>query len=385
MGPRKDNILFVDDEQNILDGIKRNLGRIFNVHVAPGAKDGLDILERQGPFAVIVSDMRMPVMDGISFLSIVKERWPDSVRVMLTGNADMETAISAVNEGNIFRFVTKPCPVETIVKIIETCLSQYYLIIAERELLENTLKGSIRVLADILSLTNPEAFSRAVRIRHYIVQMARKLNLSNIWQYEVAALLSQIGYVTVPAETIEKVLGGEELSETEQKMVTSQCDVGRDLIGKIPRLEIVAEMIVNQNKPFNEFDILKKSDLDNPGIIGAGLLKAAIDYDTFLIGGAVPDNAIKSMAKKSREYYPSILDILKEVPIPTFDKIIKMQKISELHNGMILAEDIYAKNRMLIVTKGQEVNDVLKRRLENFSLQGAVEPSVRVYIPQKRL
>jgi response regulator RpfG family c-di-GMP phosphodiesterase len=382
---QKHNLLFVDDEQNILDGIRRNLGRVFNVHTALGADEALGILKREGPFAVVVSDMRMPGMDGIRFLAIVRDQWPDSVRVMLTGNADLETAISAVNEGNIFRFVTKPCPAETLIKIMEACLSQYNLVKAERELLEKTLKGSIKVLVEILSLTNPAAFSRAMRIRHYVIQMAKTLNASPIWQYEVAAMLSQIGYVTVPSETIEKILAGENLSESEEKMVSGHSEVGRDLTGKIPRLEVISEMIAYQSRPFKEFNISNAKDLKKPEIIGSGLLKAAIDFDTLLLGGARPEDAIASMSKKTGIYYPTLLDALRKVNVPTFDKTIRSLKISELRNGMILAENIRTSNGLLIVTKGQEVNDILRKRLDNFSGLGNTGQSVRVYVAQQNV
>ena len=376
----KENLLFVDDEQNVLDGIKRNLGRTFNVQTALGAKEGLVLLKNQGPFAVVVSDMRMPEMDGIRFLTIVRDHWPDSVRVMLTGNADMETAISAVNEGNIFRFLTKPCSVDALVNVIDACLKQYHLIIAERELLENTLKGSIKVLVDILSLANPAAFSRAMRIKNYVVQLAKALRLSGIWRYEVAAMLSQIGFVTVPSDTIEKVMVGETLSESEQKMVDSQADIGADLVIKIPRMEVIAEMIAFQDRTFNALGNVKPDGSERAGIMGAALLKAAKDFDTLLLSGVTLDKAIQSMREKPEIYYPSILNVLKEVSVPTYKKEIKSLEVSELRNGMILAENIKAINGALIVTHGQVVNDVLRKRLENFSKQGNTKRSVQVYV-----
>jgi CheY-like chemotaxis protein len=383
MQQHKKNLLFVDDEQNILDGIRRNLGRIYNIHTAPSAKDGLALLEDQGPFAVVVSDMRMPNMDGIHFLSIVRDRWPDSVRVMLTGNADMETAIAAANEGNIFRFLTKPCSFETLEKVIEACLKQYRLVRAERELLENTLKASIQVLVDILSLANPVAFSRTMRIRNYIVQIAKALHLSNIWRYEVAAMLSQIGYITIPSDTIEKVLTGETLSESEKKMVDDHAEVGGDLIARIPRLEVIAEMISHQDRSYYVLDNTRSDNTEKAGIMGAALLKAAMDFDTHLLNGVTLDNTIELMVNQSERYHPSILNVLKDIHVPTYEKAVKLLEISELRNGMLLAENIKTKNGVLIVTSGQVVNNVLKKRLENFCGQGNIEKTVRVYVIQQ--
>src|SRR5208283_4999670 len=179
----------------------------------------------KGPFAVVVSDLRMPVMDGVEFLTRVRAISPDSVRVMLTGQADMDAAIAAVNEGNIFQFLTKPCPAETLTRALNAALEQYRLITAERELLEQTLRGSIGVLSEILSLVNPLAFGRAQRIRRYVVHMAAKLDLANRWQFELAAMLSQIGSVTVPPEVMDKYCRMEPLTATETQILAEQSRV----------------------------------------------------------------------------------------------------------------------------------------------------------------
>ncbi len=372
-------VLCVDDEQRVLDAYKRTLRKVFDIETELGGQQGLEAISERGPYAVVVSDMRMPGMDGIQFLSKVHELAPDTVRMMLTGMPDQQTAINAVNEGNIFRFLTKPCSPETLAKALAAGSRQYALITAEKELLENTLKGSIKVLIDILSLTNPAAFSRCMRIKHYVVQIVDALQLTDTWQYEVAAMLSQIGYVTVPSETLERVIAGEKLSESEQGMVNSHPEVAGNLIANIPRLEVIAEMIVHQDC---SFDKVKDSEglKDDPAIIGARILKTAIDFDTLLSGGATPGSAIKALRRRLRKYDPSILGVLGRVKVPTFEKAIKSRKVTELVNGLVLAEHVRTKTGMLVVTSGQEITDVVRRRLENFSLQGNIEETVRVYV-----
>jgi DNA-binding NtrC family response regulator len=128
----------VDHEENILLAYQRQLRKEFQIETALGGGPAPEAIAQRGPYAVIVSDMRMPGMDGVQFLSKVKERAPDSVRMMLTGNNDLQTAMQAVNEGNSFRFLTKPCTPETLAKALEAGLEQYRLITAERELLEKT-------------------------------------------------------------------------------------------------------------------------------------------------------------------------------------------------------------------------------------------------------
>lgn len=120
-----DKILFVDDDSNILDAYKRQLKRQFHVDTAQGAEEGLDAVRNNGPYAVIVSDLRMPGMDGNQFLSRVKEIAPESVRMMLTGYADLKTAMEAINQGNILRLLTKPCTKEVLTDALNIGIEQF--------------------------------------------------------------------------------------------------------------------------------------------------------------------------------------------------------------------------------------------------------------------
>jgi len=150
-----EKILLVDDDANILDGYRRSLSREFLMETAMGGPQALKLVTGNGPYAVVVSDMRMPGMDGIQLLSRIKAHSPDTVRIILTGNADMDVAVHAINEGNIFRFLNKPCDKEQMAKTLTAALLQYRLVTAERHLLEQTLSGTIQVLTDVLSLVIP--------------------------------------------------------------------------------------------------------------------------------------------------------------------------------------------------------------------------------------
>jgi len=121
----KDKVLIVDDDAMILAGLKRHLRNQFRIETALSGEEGLKRVEENGPYAVIVSDFSMPGMNGIEFLCRVKETDPDSVRMMLTGSADMSTAIQAVNEGSIFQFHPKPCPADTLGKAIQSGVDAY--------------------------------------------------------------------------------------------------------------------------------------------------------------------------------------------------------------------------------------------------------------------
>src|SRR5579863_6159002 len=281
-----DKILFVDDEPGVLEGYRRLLHKGFSVDTALGAGDGLAAIAavREDPYAVIVSDMRMPEMDGVQFLSRVRVISADSVRIALTGYADIQTASNAVNEGAIFRFLTKPCEKEVLAKALTAGIIQHQLVVAERELLEKTLRGSVKVLTEVLSLVNPAAFSRGVRIGKYVQHIVKELQLNTPWQFEVAGMMSQLGCVTLDTETIEAVYAGTRLSAEEQARYDTHAGVAAQLLSNIPRLEAVARMIAKQDSapPYSSAGVDLKQD---PVALGAQILRVAIAYDQLLSSG----------------------------------------------------------------------------------------------------
>src|SRR5690242_2258622 len=123
MTPQK--ILFVDDDPNLLAAFQRTLRRLFTFDTALGGQEGLEMIRASGPYALLVVDMRMPVMDGVEFLERARVLAPDAVRLMLTGNADQQTAADAVNRGQVFRFLNKPCPPEVLIPAIEGGLKHF--------------------------------------------------------------------------------------------------------------------------------------------------------------------------------------------------------------------------------------------------------------------
>src|SRR6185436_11933183 len=131
--------------------IRRSLVDDFDVETAESGAAALALLEGNEPFSVIVADCRMPKMSGIELLSRVSREHPDAVRIMLTGNTDQQTAVQALNKGEIFKFLNKPCDTDSLRSAVRQGIRQHELVTAEKELLEKTLYGSIRALGELLS------------------------------------------------------------------------------------------------------------------------------------------------------------------------------------------------------------------------------------------
>lgn len=374
-----EKILLVDDEQLVLEGLRRQLRKNYDVHTADSGEKGLQKIISEGPFAVVVSDMRMPVMDGIAFLTQVRGISPESVRMMLTGYADQQTAIDAINRGAIFRFLTKPCSYENLTAAIDSGLDQYRLITAEKELLDKTLKGSIKILVDILSLSVPIAFSQAMRIRKYAAQIVKILDLPDPWQYEVAALLSSIGYINIPPETISRHFSGEKLTDQEQEMIDAVPQTTGTLLANLPRLSIVTSMIKQQNAPCSTPLVFNGKPYETVRI-GANLIKVLKDFDTLCIRNHNPEEAIKIMMKRKGVYDGTLLDMLAVVDLPRSEQVVRNIAIDDLQKGMIIAADIRNSQGILVVPKGYEVNESTCQRLKNFLTRQTGTETVRVLV-----
>jgi response regulator RpfG family c-di-GMP phosphodiesterase len=376
-----EKILCVDDEPNILDAYRRALKKDFHIDTATSGAQALEMIAADGPYAVIVSDMQMPEMDGVRLLKQVSELAPESVRIMLTGNADQQTAIQAVNEGHIFRFLTKPCDPNSLAKSLTAGVKQYRLVRAEKDLLEKTLSGSIQVLTDVLSMVNPTAFGRASRVRRLVLQLSILMELENDWQLEIAAMLSQIGCITIPEDTLEKVYEGKSLTPDELRMLQVHPQVGHDLISRIPRLQLVAEMIAHQEKKFGG---LEASPEVKGKLIpqGARILKLALDFDKLIEAKLSSSEAFKEIQRRTDWYDPSVVEALRKVVASSqtlYDAVYV--KVSELIPEMILAADIMSVTGMLLIAKGQDVTLILRTRLENFLKRGGIEEPIKVFVP----
>lgn len=350
---QNEKILLVDDDENLLSGLKRQFYKVFSFDTAVGGYNALlKIKDSPQPYSVIISDMRMPEMNGIEFLKKAKAVSPDSVRIMLTGNADMETAIDAVNKGNIFRFLSKPIEPQSLKITIIAAIRQYKLVVAERDILEKTLNESIRVLVEVMSLVNSLAFHRSSRIKSYTNFIVSQLKTINSWQYEAAALLSQIGYITIPQEILLKVYNNQDLTPEEQIIYSNYPEAGARIISNIPRLEGVAYMIRNQRKNFSEFTV------SNELTLGAQILKAVSDFDMMRIFGDDIKHAVYKL-KKPEIYNSEIIEIMEEIGKVKLETIYKSVKLEELNTSMILDQDIVAKNGMLLARKDQQVSSAM--------------------------
>src|SRR6266545_5328015 len=355
---QRPRILCVDDEPDVLAGLHDVLYRSFDVQTATGGEDGLALLRQDpGGFAVVISDMRMPRMSGATFLREAKRVAPSAVRMLLTGYADADAAARAVNEGQIFRFLLKPCNEEHLNKACVAALWQHRVLIAERALLEQTVRGAVKSLTDVLALASPSAFGRATRVKRTVVRIAHQIGMDELWEVEVAALLAQIGAVTLPETTAERLYSGALLSPAEEAMVARVPAVSERILASIPRLDGVQQIVTA---------LARGRDAERTPPVGARMLRIAIDYDALETQGLAPDGALAAMRGREGLYDAELLEALARA-IGAGEPGVRVREIPlrGLDVGMALAADVRGGDGRLLVPRGHDVSPELVERLRN--------------------
>jgi CheY-like chemotaxis protein len=382
-----EKILFVDDEPAILSTFTRLLRHEalkiehpslpeFIVETAPGGQTALAAIRERGPYAVIISDLRMPGMDGVRFLEETRTAAPASTRIMLTGQGDIATAIDAVNRGAVFRFLTKPCPTETLIAALDAGLKQYLLITAERQILDQTLAGSVKVLTEVLSLVNPSASSRALRVRRLVSHIVQRLQLRDAWQLELASLLSQIGYLTLGLEPDAEDRDVVSIEARRQQQMHPAA--ARDLLANIPRLEQVAAIVGSQRDAYDPADaavpILRRDAVR----LGAQVLRVALEFDAGMCGGLSVEDALSRLKLRPDQYDPLLVEALSDATIPATAYLPRRVTMSDLRSGMVLDQDVRNASGLLLIARGHEVTLPLLIRLKSLVSTGAIGTQLRV-------
>lgn len=310
--PESPRVLLVDDMESDRELLKDALqghspgAAPFTLLEASGGAVALEMLAANAPVAVVVSDMGMPGMSGSELLAQVAMKFPETVRVMVTVRDDQAAAVSAINDGAVFRFVTKPFAAAAFRRVVNQCVAQHRLQTAERDLLSQTVMGAVSVLMDLFSRASPVAYARASRVRRIARGIATALGAS-VWEIELAAVLSQIGFGPDSEEVLRKSLAGRPLTPAEIEVYNSYSTRGAALLARIPRLESLAEIIRYQE----EAALLSRGRGTTPSRPqGARILKVALDFDRELLAGEAPAAAFELLRARGALYHPAVIAAL---------------------------------------------------------------------------
>jgi len=370
---RKPCVLFVDDEKRLLEGIAQLLRKQYEVQIANSGDEALRRLGELKDVAVVVSDFRMPQMDGATFLHQVMLRAPTATRILLTGEAGVDGARDAVNKGQIFRFLTKPCPTDQLREALDAGIELHRLANAERIVMQETLLECIAALMEVLAVTNPTAFGRAQRIKRLVADVATKLECGQFWQLEAAALLSQIGYFAESPELAEKIYYGRTLSPEEKKRAAAVPANAQRLFEHVPRLEPVIQIVTALDWP--DAALARLGD----GMIGLGarILGVALEYDLMTIKEMPKKEIMQVLRSRESRFGSNVLEAFTAVVGAEAEPQVQTMRLREATPGMRLLQEIRTSSGALLVPIGFELSQRLLERISQVAPE-ALEELVRL-------
>jgi response regulator RpfG family c-di-GMP phosphodiesterase len=362
-------VLWVDDNPRVISTVTQALQRHFAITTATSGEAGLQLLETAGPFAVLVADLCLPGIYNTTLFVRAREIAPDTVRVMLTGQADVHAARAAVNEGEVFRLLLKPCAPEGLFLALQAAAERYQRRMAEYARLDQVLQGSLQALAGLQEFTHPELYARASRAREHLRFVTAGRSRQERWETETAALLSQLGYVTLAPALLAKLQAGHALSADEQALVDALPLAAAQRLAGIPGTEAVRRIVRGKGIPW-----------------GARALKIALDYDDLVASGVSSVAAIDQMQAPERRgwYDPEILATFADSTFsPEQNEAVQEIPLAKLEPGMVVVTDVRTRTGALLIPAGQQVTAQHAARLS--AVNAADEELVCVLVPRARL
>ncbi len=250
-------VLLVDDEPLVLEGLRRSVHKEFVADLAVGAEEGLERLRKTGPYPVVVSDMCMPGMDGAEFLATVRIISPDSIRVMLTGNSDMQAAMRAVNVGRFFRFLSKPVHAKQFLAALHECVAQHHSARSERQKLEITVEaleqldlGTLTALARAIDAKSAWTAGHSERVTNLALKMGHAIGLpaGDLQIMHRGGLLHDIGKIGTPPNILDKP---GKLEPEEMQIMRDHVRIGVRILEPIPCLREALPIVSQHHEWFD--------------------------------------------------------------------------------------------------------------------------------------
>jgi response regulator RpfG family c-di-GMP phosphodiesterase len=409
-----ESLLFVDDESSILSSLRRlfrSLG--YTIYVAESGQQGLEIL-KQHPVDLVISDMRMPEMDGAAFLEQVEKKYPDTVRILLTGFSDIASTIDAINKGKIYRYISKPWEDAEITLTVRQALQtkklerekyqltvqvqrQYAELKDLNENLERRVKARTEELqqtADMLDLAYQQLtdnYQRTIQVFSGLISMRESLSgryaqkvaelastMAKALQLDAeqtrhiyfASLLHELGKLSLPGNLLEQPIHN--LTPGELKKYRRHPVNGQTALMAVEELQLTATLIGAHEEYFDGSGFPEGLVGENIPL-GGRIISIAKDYYGYKTGkfSSTPITTLAALEQIQRHrntrYDPTLVDILTVLVERRLDAVDKHKELKlgsdELVAGMTLTRNLYNKTDMLLLTKGRVLNETVIRKL----------------------
>ncbi len=359
-------ILFIDENETVLKSLPAKELADCELRLATSYSEAGRILSGKREVALLVAELNLNGEDGTAFLAAAKKGSPNTIRMVLTAADRFKDALDALNRGQAYKYIPKPCAPEDLLKEIRGGLDRHEEMRKERQAMRSTLMGSVKALADILDLVNPEAMGFARRIKENVLATGKALKVKSPWRLELAVMLSHIGCVALPSEIITKMDKGQSLSPEEKQIFGMHPSIACSLLENIDQMADVANIIRHQHDTVNDGQPLE-----------ARIIKAALDLDRMQRKGAPAEKILEVMRKKKDTYDPKVVAAMLGIATMTQTESCRNLSVDELEEGMVMAEDMVNNEGAKLLLRGQALSKASLMRLKAFHVSlGVIEPVV---------
>ncbi|TWT78183.1 Hydrogenase transcriptional regulatory protein hupR1 [Posidoniimonas polymericola] len=360
-------VMLVDDDHTLLSSIGRNLCLDYDLVTACSGAEALEKITEHGPFGLVLTDMRMPGMTGLQLIIEARKVSPMTSYIMLTGNQDLGTAVQAVNEGHVFRFLSKPCELATIRSAIEAGLRQYGLEVGEKELLNKTCAGAIALLTDVLEATQPMICSRHSSTSETVEMLLEAAGVPKRWEYALASRLALVGFACLGEESA-RVFDTTSPHDADWKFAVERAmGIGGRMVKRIPRLGIVGEIVESAHGVTGAFCYKKPKSEAAIVRTGATLIALSLAWETLRRQGLRRKDAVEEMKLLFPELLPVYVEAFEKLPeTGDADEQPGAQvDVSELAPGMVLHSDVVGRDGSVLLRAGSRLSEVHIEKLRN--------------------
>lgn len=421
-------LLLVDDEVNVLKSLMRLLhAHNYRLLMAASGTEALALMARE-PVDLVISDMRMPHMDGAELLAKIRQQWPETMRLLLTGHADMTQTVAAINQGEIYRYIAKPWHDDELLLIVAQALEQQKLkrenarlqqltaeqnaalreanttleqkvaqrtaelsqLVSFLEMTQQELKTSFRtslqVLANMLDMRFADWVGHSQRVVDVAEQLARMADVGEE-EFEAirnAAQLHDIGKIALPDALVNKPFLS--CSRQERSEVMEHPALGQMVLLPIPELNRAGALIRHIHEHYDGTGFPDRLHSDSIPL-GARILAIAVDYDELQMRLILPQAITAEHAllyireNKGQRYDPDLVSLMVRV-VDAEQKRIREVALgsSQLKPGMKLSRDLFSASRFLLLTRGRVLDEAIIQHIWHF--ERTEGKAVTVYVVQ---
>lgn len=382
-----EKVVLVDEQSRTHGKFKRLLRDKYDLVNFRDAEKALSWLKTHGTPAIVVCGAELGSTDSISFSKAVDAVAPYSARIILTEEESTEFFRKALNTGHAYSVLVAPYGDDAILNAMESALSYHKRLVHDRNNLERTLAGSVKLLIDMLSQFHADAFRRTAPIRQNALKLAKAMGIKKTWELEMAVMLSPLGEALLPKEILSRYRAAKPLTDQQREVLADAPRQTRDLLKNIPQLEKVAEVLYLSGRGYDGSGFPKEGPIGSDIPLNARILKILTDLWMASPDGGVDTPAFEALMIRSKAYDPDLLRLAKKVlldgGLDMSGKEITLCYVRNLRVGDVLVDDILTEtSQELVLSRGHELTETTIRRLDQYNRLAGVRQPIRVHRPE---